>query len=206
MKRWISLVFIFTMIVYVGCATMRHGSKAASKQKVTTASTDIKLPESYAPITQSSIRARQIAIVFKQVESLKTARSFTPAILKDINGKSSLTGGVLSKCDFDVIKAFVAAGWTPAVLLRTPSNSMQMRTVIGYNDSSEELVVMDPKDLEESRQFKIGYAALLKTWDDPDKTCLLVFPTFVSEQTIKNALLKFLPNEKVDSVVIKVSK
>jgi hypothetical protein len=207
MKRLICMVFIFTMIVCVGCATVKPGPTATTKKPaaVGTASesTETKLPKSYAPTTQSNTKARHVATVFGQVTSLKTARSFNSVILKDIYAKSNFAGAVLSRCDFDVIKALVAAGWTPAVFLRSPVGTEHMRTVIGYNDPPEEWTLADPMDMGELKQLKIGYADFSKMWDDPQKTCLLVFPQYVADQLIKSTLLKYLPKEKVDSVVIR---
>jgi len=78
-----------------------------------------------------------------------------------------------------------------------------MRTVIGYNDPPEELTLADPIDMGELKLLKIRYADFSQMWDDPQKTCLLVFPQYVSDQLIKNTLLKYLPKEKVDPVVIR---
>jgi hypothetical protein len=207
MKRLVYMVFIFTMIVCVGCATVKPTPTTATKEPAAvgtaSASTDTKLPKSYAPTAQNNTKARYVATVFGQVTSLKMAGSFNSVILKDINAKSNFAGVVLSRCDFDVIKALVAAGWTPAVYLRSPVGTEHMRTVIGYNDPPEECILADPMDMGELKMLKIGYADFSQTWDDPQKTCLLIFPQYVSDQLVKNTLLKYLPKEKVDPVVIR---
>jgi len=134
---------------------------------------------------------------------LKTVQSFNPVILKNVNEGSSFAGGVLTRCDFDIIKALVVAGWTPAVILRSPTGQKHMRTVLGYNDPPEELILADPMEKSDVRQLKISYSDFDKMWDDPQKTCLLIFPQYVSEQLIKDKLLKYLPSEKLSSVTIR---
>ena len=43
---------------------------------------------------------------------------------------------LVSNCDLDILKGFVAGGWTPVVLLR---NERQPRVVVGYDDDVEEI-------------------------------------------------------------------
>jgi len=208
MKQTLYLVLIFTMIICLGCATTKPVTTNAKNTEPTAVSSDSgatgtkELPKSYAPTEQSNNKARQVASVYGQVEALKTAQSFNPVILKNINGSSSFTGGVLTRCDFDVIKALVVAGWTPVVIIRSPTGQKHLRTVLGYNDPPEELILADPMEKTEVRQLKISYSDFDKTWDDPQKTCLLIFPQYVSEQLIKSKLLKYLPSEKLSSVTI----
>ena len=208
MKQMLYLVLIFTMIICLGCAT-KSVTPNAKNTEPTAVSSDSgstgtkELPKSYAPTEQSNNKARQVASVYGQVEALKTAQSFNPVILKNVNEGSSFAGALLTRCDFDVIKALVVAGWTPAVILRSPTGQKHMRTVLGYNDPPEELILADPMEKTEVRQLKISYSDFDIMWDDPQKTCLLILPQYISEQLIKNKLLKYLPSEKLTSVTIK---
>lgn len=202
------LVLIFTMIICLGCATKSVTPNAKNTEpnavSSNSGSTGTKeLPKSYVPTEQSNNKARQVASVYGQIEVLKTAQSFDPVMLKKINEGSSFAGALLTRCDFDVIKALVIAGWTPVVIIRSPTGQKHMRTVLGYNDPPEELILADPMEKTEVRQLKISYSDFDKTWDDPQKTCLLIFPQYVSEQLIKDKLLKYLPSEKLTSVTIR---
>jgi len=208
MKQLLNLILIFTLILAViicaGCATTAKTAKSPEPAVSSTpGSTETKLPTSYVPTEQSNNKARQVAAVYGQVEALKTAQSFNPTILKNINGASSFAGAVLTKCDFDVIKALVSAGWTPAVIIRSPTGQKHVRTILGYNDPPEELILADPMEKSDIKQLKLKYSDFDMMWDDPQKTCLLIFPQYVDAQLIKSTLLKYLPKEKVDSVGIR---
>jgi hypothetical protein len=199
MKQMLHLVLIFTMIVCLGCAT-----KSVTTTTTSSGPTGTKeLPKSYVPTEQSNNKARQVASVYGQIEALKTAQSFSPVMLKNINEGSSFAGALLTKCDFDVLKALVVAGWTPVVIVRLSTGMEHMRTVLGYNDQPGELILADPMDKTEVRQLKMSYSDFDKTWDDPQKTCLLILPQYISEQLIKDKLLKYLPSEKLTSVTIR---
>jgi hypothetical protein len=211
MKKLVYLILILPVIICLGCATAKPGANVAPKSTtVETGSATIpnsetvtKLPKSFVPTEQSINKVRQVSTVYLEVKALKVVQSFTPIMLKDINANSSFAGAVLTRCDFDVIKACASAGWNPSVILRAPTGQNHMRVVIGYNDPSEELTLTDPAEMSNVRQIKLSYADFERMWDDPQKTCLLVFPQYVAEQLIKSTLLKYLPKEKVDSVVIK---
>jgi hypothetical protein len=201
MKQMLSLVLIFTMIVCLGCATKSVTPNAKNTEPNVVGTRE--LPKSYAPTEQSNNKARQVASVYGQVEALKTAQSFTPVMLKNINEGSSFAGALLTRCDLDVIKALVVAGWTPVVIIRSPTGMKHLRTVLGYNDPPEELTLADPMEKSDVRQLKMSYSDFDKTWDDPQKTCLLILPQYISEQLIKDKLLKYLPSEKLTSVTIR---
>jgi hypothetical protein len=204
MKKMLYLVLIFAMIISLGCATKSVTPNAKSTEPAAVSSSGTKeLPKSYAPTEQSNNKARQVASVYGQIEAFKTIQSFSPVILKNVNESSSFAGALLTRCDFDVIKALVAAGWTPVVIIRSPTGQKHLRTVLGYNDGPGELILADPMEKTEVRQLKMSYSDFDKTWDDPQKTCLLILPQYISEQLIKDKLLKYIPSEKLTSVTIK---
>jgi hypothetical protein len=217
--KWIYM--ILTLVLIVGCGSVKTTPQVTPKmdaktpEAVSQPTTDksvspeaVKLPKSYVPEAQNINNARKVAAAFRDVQSLKAATSINFLIFRDINAKG-YHSAMLTRCDFDIIKAFVANGWAPAIILRSPTGPEHLRTVIGYNDPPEELTLVDPMDTVGPtepgglKQMKLSYADFLKMWDDQQKSCLLFFSQYTDESLIKNALWQFLPKDKTNAITIR---
>jgi len=217
--KWIYV--IIALILIAGCASVKTTPQATPKMdaktpeavspptEVKSGSTEVgRLPKFHTPEAQNINSARRVAQAFREVQSLKMAKSINFLILRDINAKG-YASAMLTRCDFDIIKAFVAYGWAPAIILRSPTGPEHLRTVIGYNDPPEELTLTDPMNTVGPtepgalKQMKLSYADFLKMWDDQQKSCLLFFSQYTDESLIKNALWQFLPKDKTNSIAIR---
>ncbi len=216
--KWIYV--IFALVLIVGCGSIKTTSQATPKMEAKapaisqptteqSGSSEVgKLPKSYVPEAKNINNARKVAQAFREVPSLKAAKSINFLVFRDINAKG-YPSAMLTRCDFDIIKAFVAYGWAPAIILRSPTGPQHLRTVIGYNDPPEELTLTDPMQTVgptepgELKQMKFSYADFLKMWDDQQKSCLLLFSQYTDESLIKNALWQFLPKDKTNNITIR---
>jgi hypothetical protein len=217
--KWIYA--LLALLLIVGCASVKTAPQATPKIDAKapetisqptadkSGSSEIgKLPKSYMPEAQNINNARRVAAAFREVQSLKMAKSINFLIFRDINAKG-YSSAMLTRCDFDIIKAFVAYGWAPAVILRSPTGLEHLRTVIGYNDPPEELTLVDPMETigppepGALKQMKLSYTDFTKMWNDQQKSCLLLFSQYTDESLIKNALWQFLPKDKTNSIVIR---
>ena len=76
--------------------------------------------------------------------------------------------------------------------------------MVGYDDSIERLVLIDPINYAVAR---FGYSEFCSQWDDPQNACLLVFPQRVALlETVRSCLDRYLPEEKVESISIHVTR
>jgi len=195
-------------IALCGCAHFTTVPTVAQQTPAVTSKADTapqaaKLPVSYAPGAGNSSRLTQAAEAFRVVPSLNSADTFTVVHSRDIASKSHFNSAVVSKCDQDVIKAFVAANWVPAIVVDSPVGPKHIRFVIGYDDSSKKMILNDPVDVGESKQIDMDYSEFAKLWSDPQKTCLIISAQRVNEVNIKEVLGKYLPKDKIDTLVIR---
>jgi hypothetical protein len=140
---------------------------------------------------------------FRTTAALRETRRFTPSIINAIAGASRFSPVVVSGCDLKVLKVFVASDWVPVVILSSPVGPKHARAVVGYDDSAERLTLVDPITYAKPQ---LVYREFLKQWDDPQKTCLLVFAHYVGAGTTRSVLSRYLSEEKVKSISIMVPK
>ncbi len=204
MQRILLAYLIFTVVVLSGCAAMQPVSQPSTAVTPEPAVEEPKgLPGSHGPFDRNHRAMGPLGETFRAVEVLRRAESFTPSELKAITSKTRFSPAAVSGCDLEVLKAFVASNWSPVVVITSPVGPKHIRAVIGYDDSAQQITLIDPVNLKQAAQANLEYSDFSRQWDDPQKTCLMVFPEGIGEQRIKTALGKYLPEEKVGSVVIK---
>ena len=86
------------------------------------------------------------------------------------------------------------------VVIKSPVGPKHVRVVMGYSDSMNQITLADPRNFAEA---KLKYEAFIKQWDDPRKSCLLVFSHNVGVDRIRSVLKKYLPAEKADAIIIR---
>lgn len=102
---------------------------------------------------------------------------------------------LVSNCDLEILKGFVAGGWTPVVLLRS---ERQPWVVVGYDDAVEQIQLTniasapsrttDPKRLTLRR---VGYSEFDRKW--ASGKCMLVAPGLaITDVKVRSILSKYL--------------
>lgn len=196
MKQLIYLAIILIVLLSIGCAMQPSQTNITQQATTTEEISKADLPDS---LNLNIDEARPAVNVYRELDPQKVVQNFNPVILKDISAKTQFFGVFLSRCDIDVIRAMVASGWTPSVVIQTPGGQKHVRIVIGYNDPPKRIALVDFKDPARLIQLDEGYDDFMKQWDN--KTCV-VFDRNVSESSVKLALRKYLPSEKVSSIGI----
>ena len=113
---------------------------------------------------------------------------------------------LVSNCDLDILKGFVAGGWTPVVLLR---NERQPWVVVGYDDDVEEIQLTnianapsrttDPKHL---RPRRVDYSDFENKW--ASGKCLLVAPGLAyTDVKVRSVLSKYLTATHASQVKVR---
>jgi hypothetical protein len=172
----------------------------------TAAESSAELPGSHGPLGRNHRAMRPVEEAFRSVAPLRKAERFTISELKAIARETRLSPVAISGCDLEVLKIFAASNWVPVVVIRSPVGPKHVWSVVGYDDSTEQLILIDPAKLAQASQASLDYSEFSKQWDDPQKTCLLIFSQRVGVDKIKSVLKKYLPEEKVDSIQIRTSR
>jgi hypothetical protein len=204
MKLQVLVFHLCIAIICAGCAAMQPVSQPSTAVTPEPAAEEPEgLPGSHGPFNRNHRAMRPLEEAFRSVEVLRRAESFTPSELRAITSKTRFSPASVSGCDLEVLKAFVASNWSPVVVITSPVGPKHIRAVIGYDDSAQRITLIDPVNLKQAAQANLEYSDFSKQWDDPQKTCLLVSSQGIGEQRIKATLKKHLPEEKVESLVIK---
>lgn len=106
---------------------------------------------------------------------------------------------IISNGSLDVLKAFIAEGWAPIVLLRS-QRSQEVLSVVRYNDGASELYLQNPNNLSERR---MSYNDFGKAWAASRSKCLLITAQNLSEAKIQEVLGGYLPAESFGSLSVR---
>ena len=95
---------------------------------------------------------------------------------------------VVSNCDLDVLKGFVAGGLAPVVLLRH-GNKRRFWALVGYDDASEQIQLANPA----TRNARgTPYADFRQQWVASGGKCVLVTPGLLDEEKVRSVLESYL--------------
>ncbi|MDE0010932.1 MAG: hypothetical protein OXU36_07290 [Candidatus Poribacteria bacterium] len=108
---------------------------------------------------------------------------------------------IISDGSLDVLKAFIANGWAPIVMIRFQGRNPEILPVSQYNDQLSEVFLQNPTSLSERR---ISYADFEKSWAaDSRNQCLLITPQQLTQVDIERVLGKYLPQGTFQQVSIR---
>jgi hypothetical protein len=109
---------------------------------------------------------------------------------------SIITGGSL-----DILKAFIAKGWAPIVMIQLPGRNSQILPVSRYNDKSSEIFLQNPTNLAEQR---LSYEEFEKYWGMSSRgKFLLITPQALSDIDVQNVLGRYLPTEAFQQINVR---
>ena len=124
--------------------------------------------------------------------------------LDDFYAKTRATvqnAAIISGGSLDILKAFVAKGWAPIVMVKFPSRNPEILPLSHYNDQSSEVYLQNPTNLAERR---LSYADFEQYWAAGSRNkCLLITPRRLTEVDIQNALGKYLPAEAFQQIQLR---
>ena len=115
---------------------------------------------------------------------------------------------VVSNCNLDVLKAFVATGWTPVILSRSSSKG-RLAVVMQYDDADQQIQIGNPlgaqrKGLRTRAGRMLTYSEFEKEWTTGSgRKCVLITPKKLNEMDIHAALKKYLPEEQVARIQVR---
>ena len=115
---------------------------------------------------------------------------------------------VVSNCNLEVLKAFVATGWAPIILSRR-SGKGYLTTVMQYNDADQQIQIGNPlaaqrEGLRSRAGRMLTYSEFEKEWTTGSgRKCVLITPKKLHDADVYAALKKYLPEEQVARVQVR---
>ena len=131
--------------------------------------------------------------------------------LEDLYGKTRgqvQNLSIVSNCNLEVLKAFVATDWAPIILSRR-SGKGHLTTVMKYDDADQQIQIGNPlgaqrKGLHTRAGRMLTYSEFEKEWTTGSRrTCVLITPRKLNESSIHDALKKYLPEEQVARIQVR---
>ncbi len=108
---------------------------------------------------------------------------------------------IISNCSLDVLKAFVAKGWPPIVMIQFQGRTPEIVILSDYNDQLSEMSLQNPMSLNKRR---LSYADFERSWSKISRNkCVLITPQQLSETNVQNALGKYLPTEAFQGIGVR---
>ena len=101
----------------------------------------------------------------------------------------------------DVLKAFLAKGWAPVVVLQMQGRNPEIVVLSDYNDSLNEISLQNPTSLTKRR---LSYKDFEAAWhQNSQNKCVLITPQKLSNIDIQNVLGRYLRPEAYQEISIR---
>ena len=105
---------------------------------------------------------------------------------------------VIANCSFDVLKAFIAKGWTPIVMVEFQGRTPEILPLSEYNDQSSMVSLQDPTNLTKRR---LAYKDFEESWKKNSRNkCVLITPQKLTETDVQKVLGEYLPPEAFQQI------
>ena len=108
---------------------------------------------------------------------------------------------IISNCSLDVLKAFIAKGWSPIVMIQFKGRTPEILALSGYNDQLSEISLEHPTSLNKRR---LSYTDFEGSWSKISRNkCVLITPQQLSDIDVQRALGKYLPTEAFQGIGVR---
>lgn len=108
---------------------------------------------------------------------------------------------IISNCSLDVLKAFIAKGWSPIVMIQFQGRTPEILALSDYNDQLGEILLQNPTSLNKRR---LNYADFEASWSKSSRNkCVLITPQQLSDIDVQNVLGRYLPTEAFQGINVR---
>ena len=108
---------------------------------------------------------------------------------------------IVSQASFDVLKAFIADGRAPIVMIQFQGRTPEILPVSDYNDQLSEVSLQNPTSLNKRR---LTYEEFETAWSKNSRNkFILITPQRLTEGDLEKVLGKYLPVEAFEQVTIR---
>ncbi len=107
---------------------------------------------------------------------------------------------IISDCSFDILKAFIAKGWSPIVMIQFQGRTPEILPLTHYNEKLGEVIFENPSNLNKRR---LTYKDFEASWSKSSRNkCVLITPQQLTEANIRNVLGEYLPKTAFQEISV----
>ncbi len=107
---------------------------------------------------------------------------------------------IVANCSFDILKAFVAKGWAPIVMVEFQGRTPEVLPITQYNNKLGEIYLENPSNLNKRRLTFTDFEA---SWSRISRNkCILITPRKLSELDIRKVLGDYLPEAAFEQISV----
>ena len=107
---------------------------------------------------------------------------------------------IISNCSFDVLKAFIAKGWAPIVMIEFQGRTPEILPLSHYNEQLGEVIFENPATLNKRR---LTYKDFEASWSRISRNkCILITPQQLMERDVQKVLGRYLPTEAFQQISV----
>ena len=184
--------------LFLGCGTSTRNDpyripelKPTGSGKTTVPQKSVNEPSSLPP--NAEINRNQLRPLVETFKS-QQPQNFNALNATSVARAYSLT--IVSNCDLDVLKGFIAKRWAPIVSLRSSGRS-RLWAMVGYSPAGE-VVLENPVD---NRRRTLSEKEFITQWEmTSDSRCALITPGILDQAKVQMALNRYLPQSKANQV------
>ena len=108
---------------------------------------------------------------------------------------------IISGGSLDILKAFVAKGWAPIVMIQLPGRNREILPLTRYDDQSGRIFLQNPNNFAER---PVSYDDFEKYWAAGSRNrFLLITPQALSDIDVQNVLGKYLPAKAFQQINVR---
>lgn len=175
-------------------------SALAAAEKATPAAqsgqTEIKLPESAIVQLEKQPYLRNAFKGRARVSSRGGLDDFHATTRQQVQHSA-----VIANCSFDILKAFIAKGWAPIVMIEFQERTPEILPISQYNNQSGEVYLENPSNLNKRR---LTYKDFEASWSRISRNkCILITPRKLSELDVRKALADYLPEAAFKEISVR---
>ncbi len=116
--------------------------------------------------------------------------------IRDIGQHSAF----LSNCSLDILKAFVAKGWAPIVMIQMREHTPFISSISHYNNTSGIVHLQNP-NIQSKR--RLTFKDFEKAWDkESQKRCVIITAKRLNKADVQKVLGEFLPSEEFKQISV----
>ena len=108
---------------------------------------------------------------------------------------------IITNCSLDVLKAFIAKGWAPIVMIEFQGRTPEILPLSHYNEQLGEVIFENPANLGKRR---LTYKDFEASWSRISQNkCVLITPQQLTEMNVRKVLGRYLPAEAFQQISVR---
>lgn len=198
------IILILLVLFINSCGPLPTNEFEAQKTTIPTVN---KSPNVQSPLTKSNL-PESATVNFQKQPYLRnvfaqptTVRSRLALVnfhnkMRDIGQHSAF----LSNCSLDILKAFVAKGWAPIVMIQIRNRTPFISPISHYSNTSGVVHLQRPNSQSKRR---LTFKDFEEAWDmKSQKRCVIITPKRLNKADVQQVLSEYLPSKEFEQISI----